>query len=268
MFDSVESDATLLLDDFRSPQGKITDSLSLIENTLEWYDHISCAFLLYDDPREALEKISTLRESYNNKTQWRQIVLTPLFQSENSKNSYNSNLSDKLCEVILLVKHYGLLNMLEIAVNSTTNIDPLRLKLFQMIDKMDEEQATLWAEQMSSEKGFPKNDSSWCLEMHCLRWIEEGKLSKEQDLSAILIQPPPEKVADPITPEITPPLNFQIPVNPKDTPADAGKFQISRGLCVIFNQMRFYIDQDLNHMVIQRISIEYYTIFKHKNYFV
>ena len=181
MFDSVESDATLLLDDFQSPQGKIADSLSLIENTLEWYDHISCAFLLYDDPHEALEKISTLRESYNNKTQWRQIVLTPLFQPENLKSSHSSNLSEKLGEVLFLVKHYGLLNMLEMAVNSTANIDPLRLKLFEMIDQMGEEQATLWAEQMSSEKGFPRNDSSWCLEMHCLRWIEEGKLSKEQE---------------------------------------------------------------------------------------
>lgn len=251
MFDSVESDATLLLDDFQSPQGKIADSLSLIENTLEWYDHISCAFLLYDDPHEALEKISTLRESYNNKTQWRQIVLTPLFQSENLKSSHSSNLSEKLGEVLFLVKHYGLLNMLEIAVNSTANIDPLRLKLFEMIDQMGEEQATLWAEQMSSEKGFPKNDSSWCLEMHCLRWIEEGKLFKEQDLSSVLIQPPPENVADPKTPEIPPPLksvvksNFQLP----DTSADPSKFQILRGLCVIFNQMRFYVNQDHVHPV-------------------
>lgn len=243
MFDSVESDATLLLDDFQSPQGKIADSLSLIENTLEWYDHISCAFLLYDDPHEALEKISTLRESYNNKTQWRQIVLTPLFQSENLKSSHSSNLSEKLGEVLFLVKHYGLLNMLEIAVNSAANIDPLRLKLFEMIDQMGEEQATLWAEQMSSEKGFPKNDSSWCLEMHCLRWIEEGKLSKEQDLSSVLIS-----VADPNTPEIPrPPVesNFQLP----NTSADPSTFKISRGLCVIFNQMRFYVNQDHVHPV-------------------
>lgn len=252
----MESDATLLLDDFPRPQTRITDSLSLIENTLEWYDHISCAFLLYEDPGEALEKISTLRESYNNKSEWRHVILTPLFQS-NKEDGLNSNMSEKLTEVLLVVKHYGLLSMLEIAVNSNVHIDQLRLKLFNFIDAMNEEQAVEWANQMTSERGFPKNDPSWCLEMHCLKWIAENKISNHDDLSTLLIKSSTE-TALPDKPEIVLPLPLVTAVEGRFTPRaeitpeGPSKFQISKGLCIIINQMRFYVDQNLPQQVKHR----------------
>jgi hypothetical protein len=43
--------------------------------------------------------------------------------------------------------------------------------------------------------------------------------------------------------------NFQAPAIPKANPADSSTFQISRGLCVIVNQMRFYVNPELLHMV-------------------
>lgn len=249
MFDLMESDATLLLDDFPRPQTRITESLYLIEHTLEWYDHISCAFLLYEDPREALEKISTLRESYNNKSEWRHTILTPLFHC-NKEDGLNSNMSEKLTEVLLVVKHYGLLNILEIAVNSTVHIDQLRLKLFDFIDEMNEEQAKKWVEQMTSERGFPKNDPSWCLEMHCLKWIAEGKISRHEDLSNLLTKPVTEcssleklKVDLPLP--LATAIDAKFPLQPEVSPAGPSKFEISYGLCIIINQMRFYVDQNL-----------------------
>ena len=117
MFDIYwETDATLLLDDLSTPQERVTKSLPLVENTLEWYDHMACAFLLYEDPSEALEKISLLRSNYSDKLEgWRQIVLTPLFQSKNTEES-TLNMSEKLAEVLHVLKYHRLLNLLEIAV--------------------------------------------------------------------------------------------------------------------------------------------------------
>ena len=249
MFDIYwETDATLLLDDLSTPQERVTKSLPLVENTLEWYDHMACAFLLYEDPSEAREKISLLRSNYSNKLEgWRQIVLTPLFQSKNTEES-TLNMSEKLAEVLHVLKYHRLLNLLEIAVAAPIHIDPLRLKLFKIIDNMSEQQAIQWADQLTSQEGFSRTDPTWCLEMNCLKWIEEGHIS-------FLLKNPP--ITPPVSPEklflqlpipneantttLTPSVNSEVMCCPK--------FEITNGLCIIINQMRFFVNQDFPEMV-------------------
>lgn len=242
MYDFFEADATLLQEELQTPQERIADSLYLIESTLDWYDHIACAFLLYEDPHEALEKISSLQSSYSEKLDgWRQIVLTPLFQSR-SDDGILHKMSEKLAEVLHVLKHYKLLNLLEIAVSSPNHVDPQRLKLFKIIDNMKEEEAKLWIDQLISQEGFSKTDPTWCLEMTCLKWIEEGKISTMLLMNLPAVKPP-------VTPER---LNVSLLPNNEPRKSDAiscSKFDITHGLCIIINQMRFYVNQDLPDMV-------------------
>lgn len=214
--DALPLEESLLEESMQDVEACVRRSLDIIENTLDWYDHVACAFLLYNDPNEALDKITILLECYNNKSDsWHQMVLTPLF--ETTSKPPDRDMGKKLAESLHVIKHYRLLNELRIQVNSESHLDPLRLEIFKIIDSMNKDQMTQWITENINSFGCPTNDASWYPEMYCLKWIAEGKMRKKKVSS--VTQP---KIKDDVR-----------PVN-KDMRVD-----IVRGLCIIINQMRF-----------------------------
>lgn len=268
MADFYDTDAVPTLDlsfeDSTTIEEKITQSLKYIENTLQWYDHMACAFLLYDSPNEAYQKIRLLHKNYfEKKTGWDQVVLRPLL--ENSKN--NHNVCRKLIEALYLLKYYSLLDLLDISVNSTESIDPLRLLYFYKIDSMSPKDAKLWAQKISLKVGLGSDhphetenpNSIWGIELQCLKWIENGaKIPKD---FFVIVPSCDEKFQNSVLPRNN--LAQSLPqlestgVSHKNSSSD--KYEINHGLCVIINQMGFYVNKSSPPMVIPSVPIKFST---------
>lgn len=218
----------------------LKDFIHTIENSLEWYDHIACAFLLYDNPNEAFQKILSLRTNYlsKNSSNWRQIVFRTLLKSGQNDES---DISRKLEDALFVIKNYRLISLLEIPVKHTCSIDPERLKLFYKIDSMSENEAKLWIEKVTSQIGGPEADPSWCVEMHCLKWIEAGFKIPDEALSlqfSSTITPVNIPSEDLQYPSTVPPVKKRIESS-SDNEKDM-EIEITNGLCIIINQMDFY----------------------------
>lgn len=241
MADDYECDAAILksLEDPYTPEKRITDSVALIEETLEWFDHVALAFLVYDDPTIAWQKIQAVMENYKlGQSGWRHIVLGQLFKCEEEHDD-SQGLWKKLISALLLLKHHRLLEQMEITVHSVCLGDPFRQKLFEILDNLSSEEAQLLIDQMNSKNSLKNTDPSWSVEMHFLKWIIDKEISAT-DMSKLV------GVASKngISVEQNVSSRTWKPSSPT-TETSLSRFKISRGLCVIINQMSFYVNYGL-----------------------
>ena len=227
-FDLYEADAVLLqeLQSFLNvPKKRVLDSIHLVEEHMEWYDHAAAAFLLYDNPTLAFQKIQALCENYKIKNKdWCKIVFSPLF--EPSKADVDGDtLWMKLVEVLYLLKQFKILSELDIAQSRDTLLNPLRRKLFTIIDDQSVEDGKELVKFVNSKISVSEStDPDWCLELHFLHWIANSKIS-EEELVKLLADRSREKFD---------PVSIKEPAKSFST-----KFNIKKGLCIIINQMNF-----------------------------
>ena len=223
---------------------RVVSSLTHIEQTMDWYDHVAAAFLLIEDPKKALETIQAVVDSHKSETKhWQKSVLTPLFKNK------EKIMWMKLIDVLFTLKHKKLLKFLEVDVHSSfkaENINQFRLKLFHIIDDLCGDKAQELVAKMNSKIKEPILDKSWSVEMHILKWIETGEIS-EQDDSKLLMEinsspiPIPMKKLQRSSSE----LPNKVPSSTKPTLMSCKKCIIKNGLCIIINQMHFRIDPSL-----------------------
>lgn len=228
-FELYEADAVLLqeLQSFLNvPEKRVLDSIHLIEEHMDWYDHAAAAFLLYDNPTLAFQKIQALCENYKQKTKdWRTIVLSPLFEPSKADNGDGDTIWMKLVEVLYLLKQFKILGELDIAQPRDTLLNPLRRKLFTIIDDQSVEDGKELIKFVKSKISINDNSSpDWCLELHFLHWIANSKIS-EEELVKLLADRSREKFD---------PVPIKEPAKTFST-----KFNIKKGLCIIINQMNF-----------------------------
>lgn len=262
MAEQYEKDAVLLKElnvlrqqmESSPPEKQVVDYLTTIEDTMEGFDHIAMAFLLYDDVRLAQQKITTVLEDWKqNGKGWRRIVLRDFFESSKLGNNQR-DMWKKVVEALYVLQQKKLLDLLGLDVHSVCHIHPLRRKLFDFLDALSEEEAASVIANVNATLPVKKSDPSWCIEMHILSWLEEGVIS-EQDLtklyengSPLLKSLAPYNESNARLPSPTSPSRV-LPAAPSSC-----KFQITRGLCIIINQMKFYVDPSLPYEIRQVIG--------------
>ena len=224
---------------------KVFQSIPIIEQVMDWYDHVACTFLLYDNPVLAQQKIQSIVTNFKESNDsWRSLALS---QFTMDTDCDNNNSVTKLLQVLHILQQHKLLNILQVTVKTPIlKIDPFRLKLFRIVDTLSEDDANQLIKCMNSKIRGP-NRNNLCLEDHFLEWIKNGHIS-EKDCSKLddslahvrnlfdkpcstKPRPTPQNDNSTIPDELT-----------KDGPL---KFEVSHGLCIIINQENFYIDPSL-----------------------
>jgi len=283
---------------------KLFQSIPIIEQVMDWYDHVACIFLLYEDPVVAQQQIQSVLTAFEEESNdsWRHLFL-PQFQHHTKQDKHTSVL--KLIEVLHILQHKKLLNTLEAAVKSTTVVDPFRLKLFYIIDTLSEDYAVELIKCMNSSVVEPSR-KNLCLEFYFLEWMINGQISMKDcsrlenslahvrnlfDASpsikshALLVHSDSvggsssKSCRTSLIPSVdsvggkssTP---YKTELIPSVVPSDltnlaeegSSKTTVSHGLCIIINQENFYLDHSLASEILQDAAKEQLK-FRHGSHF-
>ena len=242
---------------------KLFQSIPIIEEVMDWYDHIACIFLLYDNPTVALEHIQSVLTAFKEESDdsWRHLFLSQ-FQNYTNQDKYTSAL--RLVEVLHILQHHKLLSVLETSVKSINIVDSFRLKLFRVIDTLSEDHAAALVKCMNLHV-VEANHKHLCLEIHFLEWIRNGVISVEDcsklDNSLAYIRNlsnnstskkllSTSETVDSVHGDTT---TYNTSIIPSIAPSNStnlteeipSKIKVSNGLCIIINQENFYFDGSL-----------------------
>jgi hypothetical protein len=119
---------------------EVNELLVLIENTLDWYDHMAFHFLLCEDASSALfdiEKLINTQQTPNQKNdQWRRLLISQWFRSHDPLLSPDR---DILIAALFMLRQWKVLKMMaaDVSTVSFQCLDPLRLMLFRIVDDLD-----------------------------------------------------------------------------------------------------------------------------------
>ena len=259
-----ETDAALLASDddvtLSNYAVKVIESIPVIEQVMDWYDHVACTFLLYDEPLLACQKIKAIIANYKKGADgisWRHLAISPYFQ--HSPPDCKEKNALKLFEILKLLQQHKVLKMLGSPVNFESQVNTFYYCMFKVIDSISKDDSTKLIENMNLKIAAP-NYTHNCLELHFLEWIVKGEISslntpkldvcllqlKVEPLFSVAKSSCPSSVIDISTNQShSSTCQSSLPLIPQRKTSGSLKFKVSHGLCIIINQMNFYIDRSL-----------------------
>lgn len=232
-------------------EAQVRDLIGVMEEIMPWYDHVACAFLLYSDARLAAEKIEHLIQvKHQPKENWKSAILTQLVSVEATNKNYES-LWLQLVETLHILNYNKLIEMRSLSYPmSAGSIDSFRLELFSMIDDMSKENAAELALELNSKlPNQIKSHNDWPIELYLLKWIHLNDITQHNwnDVKSKLN----ENWKFPSQPNVE---SFSAEPQGSATSGklktleklpELRKFTVQSGLCVIVNQMNFFMDYQL-----------------------
>ena len=225
-----------------------------MESTMDWYDHVAFAFLAYPSPGMALQKMKAVITNHQQGKPWQDLVISPFFKEQLKENCETT--PQLFIEILQVLQQNKLLNYLDVfeRKDSAYFIDQFRLELFKLIDQLNAEQVKKFIEEMNAQIGKEQDHIYPCLEMHILEWIDHKMISSDNRsklnrcLEVVGLKCPNSA-----------PISGGLDVYQTPNPASMQSvgiqglktFAINKGLCVIINQMNFYIDYNLSPEILK-----------------
>lgn len=256
--DDFEVDARIL-----ASSETINSMASIIEETMDWYDHAAFAFLVYREPLLAIQKISALVSNKTNGKDWRNLVITPfLNQNVSSDRCVNQDCIGAATEALILLKQFKVLSQLNINCTNypMVNLDSFRRTLFYVIDDLDLETGKRLIQLMNTGT-VRKIEPQACLELDFLIWLQDGEISpydcvklrgklKELEighLAALLENAQQFIPGPPLLHSVSEGSDISISSLPPSSMSieKPSKFNVLSGLCIIINQTNFFYDATL-----------------------
>lgn len=262
---------------FSGLEQKLFQSIPIIEETMDWYDHVACIFLLNDNPSVALQQaqfiVSTFEDKSNNS--WRRLVSSQFINFTNQDKDISAI---RFTEVLHILQHHKLLNILGVAIKTIVAVDSFRLKLFYIIDALSKTCAAELIRCMNSDNVKP-NSMHLCLEMHFLEWIKNGDISPKDcsklDRSLAYVRNVFEvslsktvncnsETVDSVNGDTSITCDTNISASTASSnlmnliEEGPSKIKISHGLCIIINQENFYFDYSLPSEILKVIVLVLY----------
>lgn len=223
---------------------QVKDLVATMEDTLPWYDHVACSFLISSDTKASTEKVKQLMKLKNQpREKWKKIVFSPLVIEE-TMNDNSETLWLKLVETLHELNYNKLIEMRSLSYPvSAGSLDPFRLKLFRMIDDMSKEEAAEMIKQLNTKFQHKISyNKDWPTELYFLEWLDSKDITKENWEF-------PEPSEKPVSTDkyiiaemqqATSAAKYVVERSP-----ELRKFTVRAGLCVIINQVNFYVDYQL-----------------------
>ena len=237
---------------FPNLEQKIFEIESEIESTMDYYDHIAFIFLTCLNPLKGLQRMNSVNLNYRQgRSDWCKIAVSPVVRFLDTNND-KKNVAQMVVEVLYVLQQHKLLKLLQINSDpeNVTQICPFRLKLFRIIDQLPTEKVEQLVQTVHSLTAARNLDeiSYPFVEMYLLDWINRGIVTKEDHslfdeslvaigLGSLIGRPNPVQIRtlQPPSPgaSINPPTSELI------------TYKVSKGLCIIVNQMNFHKDPQL-----------------------
>ena len=163
---------------------KLVQMLPEIENTMDWYDHVAFIFLAYSEPLLALQKIQAIVRNHQQGLPWRNMAVSPFVNGFTNSSEKALEEADQLViEIFCVLQQFKLLNCLGVEAKPvcSTCINPLRLKLFCLIEDFSKDQTERFVRAMNLRLGKNYTQMQPCVEMHLLEWIIDKHITGEDD---------------------------------------------------------------------------------------